>query len=220
MPAVSGIYLSSVPQRAEQSLKMSDDLIFMGDLIYDYLVREESAASDQYPSGWLGYFPPLEDTYGSMGYLSPAPPSSSYAGSPTTTYVPTSIRSRGCLTSHFRNTPLLSPTSPTPSLSTTSSTPEYHPASPEPLSTPEPSCSNASPMFNHIRKKWCCSGCDKGFRGKWECGRHIRGAGKRATCRACGGNLTGREDSLRRHFSKYCKGDVGNLRFEDTFIPS
>jgi len=220
MPVVSDVHLSPVPQRAEQPLKMSDDLVFMGDLIYDYLVREASAASDQCPSDWLGYFPPQEDSYDNMGYLPPAPPSSSYTGSPTTTYVPALIHSRSCLTFHIRNTPLLVPASPSPSLSEPSSTPEYHPVSPKPSPTPEPSCCKASPVFNHIRKKYCCSGCDKGFRGKWECKRHILGAGKRATCLACGGNLTGREDSLKRHFTKYCKGDVENLRFEDTFIPS
>lgn len=36
-------------------------------------------------------------------------------------------------------------------------------------------------------------------------------------CLACGGKLTGREDSMKRHFTKYCKGDIINLRFEDAF---
>jgi len=220
MSAVSDVHLSPLPQRAEQPSKMSDDLVFMGDLVYDYLLREASMASDQYTSDWLGYFPPPEDAFGSMGYLSPAPPPSSDAGSPTTTYVPTLMRSQNCLTSHLRNSPLLSPASPSSSLSETSSTPEDQPVSPKPSPTPEPSCCNAAPMFNHIRKKWCCSGCDKAFRGKWECGRHIKSIGKRATCLACGGTLDGREDSWLRHFKKYCKGDVRNLRFEDTFIPS
>ena len=73
-------------------------------------------------------------------------------------------------------------------------------------------------MFNHIRRKWCCSACDKDFRGKWECKRHIEVTGKRAVCLACGGNLSRRDDSLQRHYKKYCKNGARNLRFEDAFI--
>ena len=131
---------------------------------------------------------------------------------------PLSYTPRSLLTSHLRNyLPLFSP-SPSPPLSQTSSTLGYQQESPEPSPAPELNCRAATPTFNHIRKKWCCSACDKPFRGKWECNRHIGVIGRRAKCLACGGNLNGREDSLRRHYKKYCKGDVGNIKFEDVFI--
>jgi hypothetical protein len=36
-------------------------------------------------------------------------------------------------------------------------------------------------------------------------------------CLGCGVVITRRGDSLKRHFRKYCKGDVANTRFEDAF---
>ena len=108
---------------------------------------------------------------------------------------------------------------PLPSSSQASPTPEPHQASPEPSSTPEPSCRQGVPTFNNIRGKWCCSVCDRDFRGKWECTRHIEGTGnKQVKCVACGGKLKAREDSLRRHLRKYCKGDLTNIQFEDAFV--
>ena len=88
---------------------------------------------------------------------------------------------RNRLTSHLRSSPLPFPASPSSSRSDTS-TPEHRPLSLKQSPTPEPSCREANPVFNNIRKKWCCGGCDKDFRGKWECGRHIRDAGKRSKC--------------------------------------
>jgi hypothetical protein len=73
-------------------------------------------------------------------------------------------------------------------------------------------------VFNHIRKKWCCSVCNRDFRGRWECKRHIEATDRRARCLACGANLKARGDSLLRHFAKYCKGDVGSMRLEDAFV--
>ena len=168
---------------------------------------------------WLGYSPLSEYTYGSIDHLSPASPSGSVTP-PSAMYVLALIPCyfpRSLLTSHLRDSPSLFSPSPSPSLSQTSSTLEHHQAPPEPSATPEPSCRRATPIFNHIRRKWCCSACDDTFRGKWECQRHIETTGKRAVCLACGGKLSRREDSLRRHFKKHCKGDLVNLRFEDAF---
>jgi hypothetical protein len=88
---------------------------------------------------------------------------------------------------------------------------------PESSPTAEPTYRKATPVFNHIRKKWCCSACNRDFRGRWECKRHIEAADRRARCVACGANLKARGDSLLRHFAKYCKGDVGDMRSEDAF---
>lgn len=119
--------------------------------------------------------------------------------------------SRYHLKSHHRNDILAF--SPSPKPSQTSST---H-ASPEPSATPEPGCCQATPVFSQLRDKWCCSACNKDFRGKWECQRHIKTAGKRSKCVACGRNLSARDDSLLRHFTIHCKGNVSNLRLEDAF---
>lgn len=105
-----------------------------------------------------------------------------------------------------------------PTLSQTPSTPVHHQVSPEPSPTPKLSCRQATPVLNRTRGKWCCSVCDKVFRGKWECKRHIQATGKRSDCVACGRNLSARDDSLLRHFTIYCKGDVGNLSLEDAFV--
>jgi hypothetical protein len=121
---------------------------------------------------------------------------------------------RNCLTSSPRN--FLS--SPSPSPSQAVSSPENHRTPPESSPTPEPTCRKATPVFNHIRKKWCCSVCNRDFRGRWECKRHIEATDRRARCLACGANLKARGDSLLRHFAKYCKGDVGNVRLEDAFV--
>jgi len=121
------------------------------------------------------------------------------------------------LTSCLRDVPSFFSPSPSPSPSQASSASDHQETPREPSPIPGSGCGNATPMFNHIRGKWCCSACDKPFRGKWECRRHIGITGKRAKCVACGGKLSGREDSLRRHFTKYCKGDVANLRFENAF---
>lgn len=38
-------------------------------------------------------------------------------------------------------------------------------------------------------------------------------------CLACRGKIKGgRGDSLMRHFTTHCKGDVANFRFEDAFM--
>ena len=190
----------------------------MGELAYDYLAREANGTSDQWFSGWFGYAPPPMDTYGGMGHFPPLSPSGFYATSPDTTYVLALKYLQNPLTPHLRTVPFPVSPSPSPSISQASSTPEHNQVSPEPSPTPEPSCRQATPMFNHIRVKWCCSACHKGFRGKWECKRHITGVGKRAVCLACQGNISGRGDSRRRHFKRYCKGDIGNFRFEEAFI--
>ncbi|KAF9643171.1 hypothetical protein BDM02DRAFT_3123766 [Thelephora ganbajun] len=193
-----------------------DDLVLMGDMVYDFLAHAADGPSGQWFSDLLGY---SENTYGSAGYFSQA--STPVTTFPSTTYVPVlTLRNilRNPPTSHLKNVSLFFSPSPSPSLSPTSSTSEHHRVSPESPPTPKLGCHRATHVFNHIRGKWCCSVCDKGFRGKWECKRHIEVKGKRAICLGCRGNLSGREDSLRRHFTKYCKGNIGNLRFEDTFI--
>ena len=192
----------------------------MGNMAYEFLAREANVTSDQNFPDWLGYPPLPEDNHGGVGYLSPTSPSGSSATSPATMYVPTLIHfQKSRLTSRLRNvSPPFSP-SPSPSSSQTSSDSENCRSSPKPSPTRKPNCGQALPVFNHIRGKWCCSVCDTGFRGRWECKRHINTTGKRSMCRACGGSIKGkREDSLRRHFTKYCKGNVGNFRFEDAFI--
>ena len=192
---------------------MYDDTILIGDLAYDYLAN---VTFDQVFPDWLGYSPLPEYTYSSIDHLFPASPSGSVTP-PSAMYVLALLPfyfPRSPLTSHLRGTPSLFSPSPSPSLSQASSTLEHNQASPQPSPTPEPSCRRATPIFNHVRGKWCCSVCDKTFRGNWECKRHIETSGKRAMCPACGGKLS-REDSLRRHLKKYCKGDVANLRFED-----
>lgn len=177
-------------------------------------------SSGQVFPDWLGYSPLPEHTYSNIGHLPPASPSYGSVTPPSTMYVlslmfhyfPGSL-----LTSHLRDIPSFFFPSPSPSLSQASPTLEHHQVSPELSPTPEPSCSRATHVFNHTRGKWSCSACDKTFRGKWECRRHIETTGKRAICPACGSKLSRREDSLSRHFSKYCKGDIANLRFEDVF---
>jgi hypothetical protein len=194
---------------------MFDNPVVLGDLGYDSLAGETNHAFDQLFPDWFGYSSPPVDIYDGMSNLSLFSPPNSYATSPDITYVLASIRSQNPLTSHLRTVPFPSSHSPSPSLSQTSSTPDHHQISPEPSPTPEPSCRKAAPVSNRIRGKWRCSACDRVFRGRWECKRHITDAGKRAVCLACGTNISGRKDSLRRHFTKYCNG---NLRFEDAFI--
>ena len=121
------------------------------------------------------------------------------------------------LMSYLRNDPLF-PLFPSPPPSQASSSLEYQQTFPEPAPSTGLSCREAIPVFNHIRKKWSCGVCNKDFRGRWECRRHIEATGKRAKCLACGVNLKGRGDSMLRHFKKYCKGDVRNLDFKNAFI--
>lgn len=182
-----------------------EDLVLMGNLLYDFLARGMYATSSQYFSDTFSYLPSPENTSTVANDLFPSSPSVEAA-------TPLATMSYS------------SPSPPSPSPSQISSTSErsgrsgHHPASPAPSSPgPKQSCHQATPIFNYIRAKWSCSICNKCFRGRWECKRHIGVVGKRAKCRACGGKLTGREDSLRRHFTKYCKGDVKGLRFEDAF---
>ena len=73
-------------------------------------------------------------------------------------------------------------------------------------------------VFNHIRGKWYCSVCERCFRDKWECGRHIDRAGQLAKCPACGKILKATGDSLQRHFKRHCKGDLRAMLFEDMFV--
>ena len=123
------------------------------------------------------------------------------------------------LTSHIRNGPF--PFSPSPSLSPSqASTPDSHQPSPEPAYTPKRNCHKAVPVKMNVmgESKWCCNECNRPFRGKWECKRHIESFGKRALCLACGSKFIERKDSRKRHFRMYCKGDVANLRFEDAFV--
>ena len=87
----------------------------------------------------------------------------------------------------------------------------------------KPSCRQASPFFDNANRKWCCDACGKHFRGYYECNRHTQHAGKRARCLACDKEINSREDSLRRHYSKFCKSmdlgkNSGNVRFEDAFV--
>ena len=188
----------------------------MGEMAYNYLALEANTISGQFFPGWP-YPPSPEFTYGNIGHLSPASSYGSSVASPRTAYVLIlGYFPENCLTSHSRDGPFLFSPSPSPSLSQ-ASIPEDHQQSPSPSPTPEPGCHKATPMFNHIRGKWCCSACDKTFRGKWECRRHIGITGKRATCLACKTVLTRRGDSLKRHFTKYCRGDIVGLRFEDAF---
>ena len=196
---------------------MFDNPVALGDLGYDPLAGETNHAFDQLFPDWFGYSSPPVDIYDGMSNLSLFSPPNSYATPPDITYVLASIRSPNPLTSHLRAVPFPF-SSPSPSLSQTSSTPEHHQVSPEPSPTPKPSCRKAVPVINRVRGKWHCSACDKAFRGKWECKRHIKDAGKRAVCLACGIDISGRKDSLRRHFTKYCNENAGNLRFEDAFI--
>jgi hypothetical protein len=199
-------------------MQMVDYSMAMGELAYNYLAHEANGTTDQRFSDWPGYSPVFAETYDSMGYLSPLSPPNSYAASPNSMYVLASTRSQNPLTSHLRTASSPYSPSPSPSLSQTSSTPEHYPVSPQPSPAPESPCRQATPVFNPIRMKYCCSVCDKGFRGEWECERHIEFAGKRVDCLACGKNIALRPDSRRRHFTKYCKGNTGNLRFEDAFI--
>lgn len=198
----------------------------MGNLIYDFLAHGMNATSSQYSSNSFSYFPSPENTHTAANDLFPSSPSVEGTTSPATMYVLAStLRTvKMILTIHHRNgshSPP-SPLSPSPSQISSTSEPSgrsgHHQASPAP-SSPDSKlgCHQATPIFNYIRAKWSCSTCNKCFRGRWECKRHIGVVGKRSKCLACGGKLTGREDSLRRHFTKYCKGDVKNLRFEDAF---
>jgi len=177
-----------------------EDHVLMGDMAYNFLAHEADPTSFQPFPDSLGFPPMPEVTYGATGLL---PPASSYAG-------------------HFNfsdTANLFFHSPPSPTVSQTSSTPEPHgQVSPEPSPTPEPSCRRATPVLNHIRYKWCCSVCNQEFRGKWECKRHIESMGKRSKCVACGRNLNGRNDSLLRHFTTHCRGDVGNLSLEDAFV--
>ena len=180
---------------------MFDNPVALGDLGYDSLAGETNHAFDQLFPDWFGYSSPPVDIYDGMSNLSLFSPPNSYVTPPDITYVLASIRSPNPLTSHLRAVPFPF-SAPSPSLSQTSSTPEHHQVSPEPSPTPKPSCRKATPVSSRVR-------------GKWECKRHITDAGKRAVCLTCGTNISGRKDSLRRHFTKYCNG---NLRFEDAFI--
>lgn len=175
-----------------------DDYVLTGDMAYNFLALEAGLNPGHYFPDFLGY-PLLSGN--AQGPVDPILPtvSTSYGIPPNTT--------NGSF-----------PVSPSPSPSETSSGPGYNQASPEPSPTPEPSCRNALPVFNHIRGKWCCSVCDEGFRGKWECGRHIKATGKRAKCLGCGKKITSRGDSLKRHLEKYCKGDLENSSLEDAFV--
>ncbi|KAF9789826.1 hypothetical protein BJ322DRAFT_560264 [Thelephora terrestris] len=181
-----------------------DDPVLMGDMVYNFLAREADVAPQNFPNP-LGYPPPPENTHAMNRLTNPS--RATWDATPWTT----------------TNDSIPAP-SPSPSPSQTSSTSEHNRRSPEPSSTPdasptpEPSCRQANPVFNSVRGKWSCSICDKCFRGRWECRRHIGVVGKRVKCLACGGQLTGRDDSLRRHLRKYCKGDVRNVRFEDAFV--
>lgn len=176
-----------------------DSNILIGDIAFSILARETYATSGPIFPDFLGV-PPLPGESFSV-----PPPITSTGGHATFPIAPNDY------------IPYLP--SPSPSLSQASTPREYHPTSPHcPSPAPEPSCRHATPSYNHIRNKWSCSGCDKDFRGKWECNRHIKSMGKQARCTACGGRLNAREDSLIRHFTKYCKGDLENLRFEDAFV--
>ena len=191
----------------------------MGNMAYDILACE--ANFDQYPSYVLGYPSLPEDTYGAVDLPVFPSPSTDYTGSPTITYVSASIiwlALENFLTYYPRCNPSLCSPPPSPSPSQCSSTSEGYQASFESSPAPRLNCSEATPIFNHIRKKWSCSICNRCFRGKWECKRHIGVVGKRVKCLMCEGVLSGREDSLRRHFTKYCKGNLRNLEFEDAFI--
>ena len=92
MPDVSRILFSPVSQSAKQSLQMDDDTIFMGDLAYDYLVREAASSSQWFPH-WVCHSLPFEDTYGGVDPLSPASSFSSHATSPRTMCVSNPIHS-------------------------------------------------------------------------------------------------------------------------------
>ena len=220
-------FFSAMLSGVEQILQEDDDHVLMGDMVYNFLVSETNMASQQLSI--LPGYPPLAENIHAMDNLSHSSPATCGATSPTTTYAPLHfIRSQRPSDVHRRNNSV-SALSPSPSPSQTSSTSEHNRLSPElsstpePFSTPEasptpePTCRQASPVFNSVRGKWSCRICEKCFRGRWECRRHIGVVGKRVKCLACGGKLTGREDSLRRHFKKYCKGDVRNLKFEDAF---
>ncbi|KAF9783331.1 hypothetical protein BJ322DRAFT_146824 [Thelephora terrestris] len=177
------------------------DHVLMGEIAYEFLARETNTPSGQRVSDYSGYTLLSEGTNHFMDPVFPTPGSAGYITFPSTT-----------------NSPLF-PLSPSPSPSQDpSGSPEHHQTSPEPENTPEPSCRNGTPVFNPIRRKWCCSVCGKDFRGKWECGRHIESADRRAECLACGANLKVRGDSLKRHFQKYCKKDIGDPRLEDAFV--
>ena len=193
---------------------MHDDLR-TGEMIFDFLAREANTI-DQYSFDFSGYSPLPGDAYGTMDLLSPSP-STGYPTPFNTPYVPASILwyvLGNLLTPYFRDE-LLYFSSPSPSLSQTSSTPEPRQLSLELSPTPEPSCRRAVPVK---RGKWHCSSCNTEFRGKWECKRHIKAKGKQVMCLGCGGHLLAREDSLLRHFKKYCKQDLETPRFEDSFV--
>lgn len=66
-------------------------------------------------------------------------------------------------------------------------------------------CHQASPSFDTVRGKWNCDACGKYFHGPYECNRHIQNAGQRAICLICNKEISSRGDSLRRHYSKFCK---------------
>jgi len=197
--------------------------------VYNYLAREAIVSSGQIFPYWLGYSSLPEYTYGSINHLSPASPSYGSVTPPSAMYVLTLILCYflgSPLMSRPRNTPSLFSPSPSPSPSQASSTLEYHQASPEPSPTRNPGrrrqggrhkqgCRKATPISDRIPGMWCCSMCDLGFKRRSDCERHA--TGKRAICLACRVELSGRMDSLRRHFKKHCTGNVANLRLEDAF---
>ncbi|KAF9783389.1 hypothetical protein BJ322DRAFT_149985 [Thelephora terrestris] len=192
-PGQAATYVHDPATNCFMPTETYEDNIILGDIVYDFLAREMNETSGQCFQNFLRYPLLSEDT---LVTLSPTSSSS------------------GCIASPSTTNDLLFSMSPSLSPSQTSSSPERH----QPFPTPKPSCRKATPVFNHIRRKWYCSVCDKNFRGRWECRRHIGAADRRAKCLACEADLVARADSLKRHFAKYCKGDVRNLRFEDAFI--
>ena len=123
----------------------------------------------------------------------------------------------GRLTPLFSNNLPLSPTSP------------LSPQPPEPpslqytrRSDPRPNCHQATPSFDHARRKWYCSVCQDVFHDKYECERHIGNVGKQAICLACGKVVCSRKDNRKRHYIKYCKrmdlGKDGGLSLQDAFV--
>lgn len=172
-----------------------DDHILMGDIAYNFLLREVDSLYAQDPSDFPGCPPFSEDIYGTEGPLNP-------------TFDPT--------TSPSTMSDFLPPLSPSSSCSEASSSPEYYQTPPEPRPTSKPSCLGATPDL--IEEKWYCSLCNESFRGKWECERHINAKGKQSMCLACGKALSSRNDSLKRHFTKHCKGNVEDFTLEDAFV--
>jgi len=92
MPTVSTILPSLVPQHPEQPLQMSDDIILMGEIAYNYLACAANGTPGQWYPDWLGYSPLPEDTYGGLDHLYFASPTTSHSSM----YVLTSTCSPKC----------------------------------------------------------------------------------------------------------------------------